>query len=311
MASRDWPRIQDFPSATRTKLIDSVKQLKKENVSTLTVLVMGKGGVGKSSTVNSILGERAIATGSIQLQESRPVMVTRCSSRYTLNISDAKDPVSAFTLHIIDTPGLVEAGAVNYHVLDIIKRYLLGRTIDVLLYVDRLDQYRVDSLDQQIVAAISDRFGKEIWRRGIVVLTHALLIPPDELGYDEFFSRRSQALLEVVGAGAKIKRQEVRGAIPVVLVENSTRCSRNENDEKIIPTGIAWIPNLMKTITEVVSNGSKGIKVDKNLIDGPNPNQRGKWLIPLIAAFQYFFIVMPLQMLIETDAEAERKSLNK
>lgn len=41
---------------------------------------------------------------------------------------------------------------------------------------------------------------------------------------------------------------------------------------------------MMKTITEVVSNGSKGIKV-KKLIDGPNPDQRGKWLIPLIAAF--------------------------
>lgn len=307
MASRDWPTIQHFPSATRTKLIDSLKQLKKENVSTLTVLVMGKGGVGKSSTVNSLLGERAVPTSSYQIQP-RPVMVTRCSSRYTLNIGDAKDPVSAFTLHIIDTPGLVEAGAVNHQVLDIIKRYLLERTIDVLLYVDRLDQYRVDSLDRQIIAAITDSFGKEIWRRGIVVLTHALLNPPDGLGYNEFLSKRSEALLEVVGAGAKIKRQEVQGAIPVVLVENSTRCSRNENDEKIIPTGIAWIPDLMKTITEVVSNGSKGIKVDKKLIDGPNPNQRGKWLIPFIAAFQYFFIVVPLQMLIETDAEAERKA---
>lgn len=58
---------------------------------------------------------------------------------------------------------------------------------------------------------------------------------------------------------------------------------------QIIPTGIAWIPDLMKTITEVVSNGSKGIKVDKKLIDGPNPNQRGKWLIPFIAAFQVRF----------------------
>ncbi|KAK1374033.1 Translocase of chloroplast [Heracleum sosnowskyi] len=308
MASRDWPTIQHFPSATRTKLIDSLKQLKQENVSTLTVLVIGKGGVGKSSTVNSVLGERAVAVSLYQSQAPQPVMVTRFSSRYALNIGDAKDPVSAFTLHIIDTPGLDEAGAVNYHVLDMIKRYLLGRTIDVLLYVDRLDQYRVDSLDRQIIAAITDSFGKEIWRRGIVVLTHALLIPPDGLDYDEFFSRRSEALLEVVGAGAKIKRQEVQGAIPVVLVENSTRCPRNENDEKIIPTGIAWIPNLMKTITEVVSNGSKGIRVDKKLIDGPNPNQRGKWLIPFIAAFQYLFIVMPLQLLIENDAEAEREA---
>lgn len=55
---------------------------------------------------------------------------------------------------------------------------------------------------------------------------------------------------------------------------------------QILPNGVAWIPNLVKTITEVVSNGSKSILVDKKLIDGPNPNEKGKWLIPLIAAFQ-------------------------
>lgn len=33
----------------------------------MTVLVMGKGGVGKSSTVNSILGERAVAVSAFQV----------------------------------------------------------------------------------------------------------------------------------------------------------------------------------------------------------------------------------------------------
>lgn len=33
-------------------------------------------------------------------------------------------------------------------------------------------------------------------------------------------------------------------------------------------------------------NGSKGILVDKKLIEGPNPNERGKILIPVILAFQ-------------------------
>ena len=46
---------------------------------------------------------------------------------------------------------------------------------------------------------------------------------------------------------------------------------------------------MVKTITEVVSNGSKSIFVDKKLIDGPNPNEKGKWFIPLIAAFQVRF----------------------
>lgn len=85
----------------------------------------------------------------------------------------------------------------------------MNKTIDVLLYVDRLDAYRVDNLDKQVVRAITDSFGKEIWRRGMVVLTHAQLSPPDGLSYEDFFSRRSEALLKVVRGGARIANREM------------------------------------------------------------------------------------------------------
>ena len=38
-----------------------------KDVSTLTILVMGKGGVGKSSTVNSIVGERVTTVNAFQV----------------------------------------------------------------------------------------------------------------------------------------------------------------------------------------------------------------------------------------------------
>lgn len=93
----------------------------------------------------------------------------------------------------------------------------MNKTIDVLLYVDRLDAYRVDNLDKQIVKAITESFGKEIWRRGIVVLTHAQLSPPDGLTYDEFTSRRSEALLKTVRMGARIRKQEIQVSHDTVL----------------------------------------------------------------------------------------------
>lgn len=37
-------------------------------------------------------------------------------------------------------------------------------------------------------------------------------------------------------------------------------------------------------------NGSQSIVVDKKLIEGPNPNERGKFLIPLIFALQVSFL---------------------
>lgn len=58
---------------------------------------------------------------------------------------------------------------------------------------------------------------------------------------------------------------------------------------QVLPNGIAWLPNLVKTITDVIMNGGKSILVDQKLIDGPNPNDRGKFFIPLILAFQVSF----------------------
>ncbi|VFQ80507.1 unnamed protein product [Cuscuta campestris] len=284
---REWAGIQQFPAATQTKLLELLGNLKQENVNTLTILVMGKGGVGKSSTLNSIIGERVVAAGAFQAEAPRPVMISRSRAGFTLNI--------------IDTPGLVEAGYVNDQALDLIKRFLLNKTIDVLLYVDRLDVYRVDNLDSQIVKAITNAFGKQIWRRGIVVLTHAQMSPPDGLSYEEYSSKRSAAVVKVVRQGAQMKKSEFkRTPIPHVLVENSGRCNKNESDEKILPNGTAWISDLVQTITEVVLRGGQSIFVDKELIEGPNPNERGKLFIPLLLAFQ-FFVVKRIEKGIKAD----------
>lgn len=291
---REWSGINSFASATQNKLLELLGQLKQENVNSLTILVMGKGGVGKSSTVNSIIGERVVSISPFQSEGPRPVMESRTRAGFTLNI--------------IDTPGLIEGGYINDMALDIIKRFLLNKTIDVLLYVDRLDAYRVDNLDKLVAKAITDTFGKGIWNKAIVALTHAQFSPPDGLPYDEFVSKRSEALLKVVKSGARLKKDALQAStIPVVLIENSGRCNKNDSDEKVLPNGIAWIPHLVQTITEIALNKSESIHVDKNLIEGPNPNQRGKLWIPLIFALQYFFITKPIEGLIKKDIANESR----
>ncbi|GLT77356.1 hypothetical protein SLA2020_489520 [Shorea laevis] len=276
---REWI---EFPPATQSKSLELIGKLDQESVSKLTILVMGKGGVGKSSTVNSIIGEKVVAVSTLR---------------------------SGFTLNVIDTPGLVEGGCINTHALEIIKCFLLNKTIDVLPYVDRLDTYRVNNLDRLVVKAITDSFGKEIWNRALIVLSHAQLSPPDGLNYDIFFSKRSEAVLEVITQGAQLKKGDLQGVgIPIVLIENSGRCNKNEGDEKILPNGVAWIPNLVSTITEVVLNGSKAIHVNKKMVEGPNPNEKEKILIPLIALLPYLFIVKPMvRAAIKKDIENESR----
>lgn len=94
----------------------------------------------------------------------------------------------------------------------------MNKTIDVLLYVDRLDAYRVDDLDKQIIKAITGTFGKQIWRKSLLVLTHAQLCPPDELNYDVYCSKRSEALLNTIQSGAQIRKHEFEVRYSLLII---------------------------------------------------------------------------------------------
>ncbi|XP_016695842.1 translocase of chloroplast 33, chloroplastic isoform X2 [Gossypium hirsutum] len=254
---REWVGLQQFPAATQTKLFELLGKLKQKNVNTLTILVMGKGGVGKSSTINSLIGEQVVRVTAFQSEGLRPVMASRSWAGFTLNV--------------IDTPGLVEAGYVNHQALQLIKG--------------------VDDLDKQIIRAITNSFGKEIWRKNLLVLTHAQLCPPDGLSYDVFSSKRSEGVLKAIRIGARIRKKDFDDSvIPVVLVENSGRCNKNDSDEKILPNDDAWIPNLVKAITSVATNKSQAIVVSKKLVDGSDASEKGKLWIPVILGLQWFVI---------------------
>jgi len=58
---------------------------------------------------------------------------------------------------------------------------------------------------------------------------------------------------------------------------------------QILPNDTAWIPNLVRTITDAITKGGQSVTIDQKLIDGPNPDNRGKIFIPLILAFQVSF----------------------
>eukprot|EP00246_Nothoceros_aenigmaticus_P000253 TRINITY_DN1037_c0_g1_i1.p1 TRINITY_DN1037_c0_g1~~TRINITY_DN1037_c0_g1_i1.p1 ORF type:complete len:366 (+),score=68.62 TRINITY_DN1037_c0_g1_i1:42-1100(+) len=289
--AREWTGLQQFPVATQSALLSLLNKLRQQNVDTLTVLVLGKGGVGKSSTVNSLIGEKVTAANAFQSETMRPIMCSRSKSGFTLNI--------------IDTPGLVEGGSVNDQAMDVIRKFLLDKTIDALLYVDRLDVYRVDNLDRQVIRAISRSFGPHIWRLAIVVLTHAQLPAPDGLTYAEFVEKRSSSLEAAIRLEAGFKKYEPQ--LPVVLVENTGRCTTNADGEKLLPDGTVWLPRLVEKIVDVVSGEVQSLHVDKKLIEGPNANQRGKIWIPLIIAAQFLFVLKPILNAIHKDIDNERR----
>ena len=59
-----------------------------------------------------------------------------------------------------------------------IVHILKDRKVDVVLYLDRLDFYRVEKTDQEIMAAITNTFGPKIWKNTIIGLTHGKAVAP-------------------------------------------------------------------------------------------------------------------------------------
>jgi predicted GTPase len=144
-------------------------------------LVMGKGGVGKSSTVNSLIDERVAVVSAFQSETTKALQHARSRASFTLNI--------------INTLGLVKGGGLNDQDIGIIRRFLLNKTIDVLLYVDQLDSYQVGNLDMQVIRAITQLFGGI----AILVLTHAQLLLADHgVEYLDFVLKRSAGLQGVI-----------------------------------------------------------------------------------------------------------------
>jgi predicted GTPase len=145
---------------------------------------MGKGGVGKSSTVNSLIDERVAVVSAFQSETTKAFQHARSRAGFTLNI--------------INTLGLVEGGGLNDHDVGIIRRFLLNKTIDVLLYVDQLDSYHVGNLDMQVIRAITQLFG-ETQTIAILILTHAQLLLADHgVEYLDFVLKRPAALQGVI-----------------------------------------------------------------------------------------------------------------
>ncbi|KAJ0962151.1 hypothetical protein J5N97_029979 [Dioscorea zingiberensis] len=54
---------------------------------------------------------------------------------------------------------VLRAACLGWRVASVSGRFLLNKTINVFICVDRFDVYRQDNLDRQVIKAISDSFG--------------------------------------------------------------------------------------------------------------------------------------------------------
>jgi predicted GTPase len=167
---------------------------------TARILVVGKTGVGKSSIINSVVGAPVAVTGNWET-------TTKRIDRY-----DAKYRNSMMVL--IDTPGFCDDAdrSTDERYLAEIERQ--AGEIDLILYVTKLDDPRVDRSEQDTLTALTGKFTHGLWDRAVVVLTCA----------DKFTRREYPDALAQRSAALRRKMAEVIGdrahRIPFVPVTN-------------------------------------------------------------------------------------------
>ncbi|AQK95091.1 Translocase of chloroplast 159 chloroplastic [Zea mays] len=224
------------------------------------ILVLGKTGVGKSATINSIFGE----------EKSR----TDAFSSATTNVREIVGDVDGVKIRIIDTPGLrpnvMDQGS-NRKILAAVKNYTKKCPPDIVLYVDRLDSLSRDLNDLPLLKTITAVLGSSIWFNAIVALTHAASAPPEGLNgapmtYEVLMAQRSHIIQQSIRQAAG----DMRLMNPVALVENHPSCRKNREGQKVLPNGQSWRHQMLLLCysSKILSEANSLLK-----LQDPNPGK--------------------------------------
>ncbi|XP_021899369.1 LOW QUALITY PROTEIN: translocase of chloroplast 90, chloroplastic [Carica papaya] len=138
------------------------------------ILVLGKTGVGKSATINSIFDQIKTETDAFQ-------PATDC-------IQEVVGTVSGIRITFIDTPGFLPPCTSNMKrnrkIMLSVKKFIRRSPPDLVLYFERLDLVSMGYSDLHLLKLMTEVFGTAIWFNTILVMTHSSSTPPEGLnGY--------------------------------------------------------------------------------------------------------------------------------
>lgn len=190
----------------------------------IVIALAGRSGAGKSTLLNNILelkGRDAATTGHDG----------RATTQHVTRHQQVK--VGRVTIQILDTPGFDSLDVNESEILLDLERKSKGKA-DLLIYcASLLPTGKIGDTDKKIIKNLTKAFGKQIWKRAILVLTFANSVSKDPKNNNDYntliknYTENFEKCLDK--ASVKIKVSE-----PDIKIDES---SESSNNIRAIPAG--------------------------------------------------------------------------
>lgn len=198
-------------------------------------LLVGRTGVGKSSTINSLMGREVAPVGEFEAE-------TKVVRAYPA------PPEAIIPYRIYDTPGLCDSDGDNAEYLKLIHKEI-KEPIDCLWFVTQLDESRVRTDEITTISHITSAFGEDIWKRAVIVFTRADKVETKR--FDHVLSIRTRLILEQV---SKKVCPKIADSIPSVAISNISDKT---------PDGKLWLGRLfVRTFIRISKEGLDGFLLE-------------------------------------------------
>lgn len=217
---------------TQKKLLEELKPIfENADRRQFTFLTIGRTGVGKSSTINSLLGAAFAKVGKYTVT--------------TTEVGRYYGEIHGIRFSIVDTPGLGDRDPKKRNdekYLHTIKEEVPH--LDSMWFMTRIDETRVRSDEIRTIRLISKIFTPKIWERGIIIFTFSDKVDSDDFPHD--LEIRTKLIRDEISnsTGPLIANQ-----VPVVAVANDKRTGKPLH----LPNGSVWLGELYTVVFTRIS----------------------------------------------------------
>lgn len=300
LGMKPWIGLASMPQKTQAKIAEHMQRQQTETGDNeLTVVLIGRQGVGKSSTVNALINEK-VANDQPFVQETvRPLLASRAAG--------------GFNVHVIDTPGLLDGEAVSSNGLMALRAALDDRKVHSFVFMQRLDAWRCDSGDELMIRALCQNCGTDLFDRIVLGFSHGELKPPNGETTQKLIERRYQQTCSMIKKELKKAKKKNFNDFspPMAIVENSSRCPQNDLGEKCVTLEdekVPWLPALVGAMVDASIQAKEPYLFDyKKIKRSPaNPNNRHKLLMPIALCLQLLFAEFVMKPIIRNDIRKQR-----